>query len=66
MLLRGLLLPFPEKKNFLVCVCCCFASVGVYHISIFLATCLLKCETNSKVQDTEVGGTSVTPSQGSG
>ena len=64
MLLRSLLLPFPEK--ILVCVCCCFANVGVYHISIFLAKCLLKCKTNSKVCNTEVGGTSVTPSQGSG
>lgn len=38
----------------------------MYRISIFLAKCLLKCETNSKVQDTEVGGASITPSQGSG
>ena len=55
-----------KKKNQVVCVCCCFASVSVYHISIFLAKCLLKCETNSRVHSTGVGGTSVTPSHGSG
>lgn len=61
-----LLSPFPEKKKNLSSMCAVvLQEVNVYRISIFLAKCLLKCETNSKVHDTaEVGGVRHYPQPG--